>query len=77
MLPVTCQGSLCAHCACLKDSKLNLQALDDFIKTAHSKTPENIPVLQKASAECVEKVKSIADECKMAYSYVKCFMDKH
>nr|XP_033333458.1 uncharacterized protein LOC117224556 [Megalopta genalis] len=61
----------------IKDSKLNQENLIAFVKEAHSKNPEKIPVLEKAVAECMEKVKSMPDECKMAFSYVQCFLDKH
>ena len=39
----------------MKDSKLNLEKINDFLKTAHSEHPEMVSVGQKAAAVCVEK----------------------
>nr|XP_033327936.1 uncharacterized protein LOC117221244 [Megalopta genalis] len=60
----------------LKDSELIPVKLNIFIKIAYAKEPEKISVKEKAAAECVEKVKSISDECKMTYSFIKCFMEE-
>ena len=61
----------------MKDSKLNLEKINDFLKTAHSDHPEMLSAGQKAAAVCVEKVKTTIDECKLAYSFVDCFLDEH
>lgn len=61
----------------MKNAKLVQQSLDVFIKAVHAENPEKIPVLQKAASECLEKVKPLTDECKVAYVFIECFLDKH
>ncbi|XP_076659368.1 general odorant-binding protein 19d-like [Halictus rubicundus] len=61
----------------MKDSKLDQQMLETFVKAVHVDDPEKIPVMQKAVVECLEKAKPLSDECKIAYSFGDCFFDKH
>lgn len=39
----------------MKDSKLNLEKMNDFVKTANSDHPEMVSAGQKAAAVCAEK----------------------
>ncbi|XP_015436409.1 PREDICTED: uncharacterized protein LOC107191807 [Dufourea novaeangliae] len=61
----------------LKDSKIDADKLNNVIKMVHADQPEVVQKLQKSGAECIEKVKPVSDECKMAYAFVDCFLDKH
>ncbi|CAK9806772.1 hypothetical protein ANTPLA_LOCUS5020 [Anthophora plagiata] len=61
----------------IKDSKLNVEKLNNFIKMVHADNPEKVKPLEKAINECVDKVKDTSDECKMAFSYIECFLSKH
>ncbi|XP_076172757.1 general odorant-binding protein 28a-like [Ptiloglossa arizonensis] len=61
----------------VKNSKMDLEGSNQFVETIHSDNPEMIEKLQKGVAECAEKVNGISDECKMSYSFVDCFLDKH
>ncbi|CAK9819069.1 hypothetical protein ANTQUA_LOCUS10033 [Anthophora quadrimaculata] len=61
----------------IKDSKLNMEKLNEFVKMVHADNPEKVKPLEKAINECVDKVKDTSDECKMAFSYVECFLSKH
>ncbi|XP_033327933.2 uncharacterized protein LOC117221241 [Megalopta genalis] len=58
----------------LKDSTLNPKMVNVFIKIAYLKDPEMTSVKIKEAAECNEKAKSISDECKMTFYFIKCFM---
>ncbi|XP_043251535.1 uncharacterized protein LOC122396870 [Colletes gigas] len=61
----------------LKDSKLNMDMMNEFIEAVHSENPEMVKNLKNAAVSCAEKVKGMPDDCKMAYSFVECFLDKH
>ncbi|XP_017795528.1 PREDICTED: uncharacterized protein LOC108576962 [Habropoda laboriosa] len=61
----------------MNDSKFNLEKLNDFIKSVHADQPEKVKPLEKAASECADKVKNISDECKLAFSYIECFLSKN
>ena len=58
----------------IKDSKINLDNVQEFLKIVHADEPDLLKQKQKAAVDCFDKVKDI-DGCKMAFSYVKCFME--
>lgn len=61
----------------LKDSKINLEMINEFIKIVHSEEPEKIEIMQKNAVECLDQVKDISDDCKMAFSFIQCYVDKY
>ncbi|XP_053972459.1 uncharacterized protein LOC128873142 [Hylaeus volcanicus] len=60
----------------LKDSKLDLVPAIQFIETIFPEDPQMVQGSKKVLEECAEKVKGTSDECKMAYSFIECFLDK-
>nr|WNA08374.1 odorant binding protein 17 [Megachile saussurei] len=63
--------------AFMQHSKLNMRNIKAFIGVVHAENPDMLEKLEKAATECADKVKDISDECKMAYVYIQCFLDKH
>ncbi|XP_076238305.1 general odorant-binding protein 19d-like [Calliopsis andreniformis] len=61
----------------LKDNQLNLEVLGDFVKSVNANQPEKVAALLKHIEHCNEKAKVQSDNCKLAFSYVSCFLDKH
>ncbi|XP_076620981.1 uncharacterized protein LOC143341726 [Colletes latitarsis] len=61
----------------LKDSKLNMEKVNEFLESVHSENPEMLQNSKNAALACTEKVKGMKDECKMAYAFGECFLDKH
>ncbi|XP_060814826.1 general odorant-binding protein 19d-like [Bombus pascuorum] len=61
----------------LKDSKINLDMINEFIKIVHSEEPDKIETMKNNAAECVDQVKDMSDDCKMAFSFIQCYVDKH
>ncbi|XP_078042384.1 uncharacterized protein LOC144472850 [Augochlora pura] len=71
----TCLGACTMkELGALKDSKLSPEKMNIFIKIAYAKAPDKIPAMQKLVVECIEKVKTITDECQMTFAFVDCFM---
>ncbi|XP_071859215.1 uncharacterized protein [Bombus fervidus] len=61
----------------LKDSKIDLEMINEFIKIVHSEEPEKIEPMKQNAAECIDQVKDMSDDCKMAFSFIQCYVDKY
>ncbi|XP_033193957.2 uncharacterized protein LOC117158791 [Bombus vancouverensis nearcticus] len=61
----------------LKDSKIDLEMINEFIKIVHNEEPEKIEPMKQNAVECLDKVKDMSDDCKMAYSFIQCYVDKY
>ncbi|XP_003700064.1 general odorant-binding protein 19d-like [Megachile rotundata] len=63
--------------AFMHHSKINKHNVNTFLGVVHGENPELLKKLEKGASECIDKVDDIADECKKAYVYIQCFLDKH
>ncbi|XP_017765646.1 PREDICTED: uncharacterized protein LOC108554785 [Eufriesea mexicana] len=60
----------------IKDSKLNVEVINKFVSHVFAGQPDVIKTQQENVAKCIEEVKNVQEECKMAYSFIQCMMDK-
>ncbi|CAK9819071.1 hypothetical protein ANTQUA_LOCUS10033 [Anthophora quadrimaculata] len=60
------------HLNLLEDGVLKPENIQSITENIYNHAPEKVPQKIEAMTQCSEKVKSITDECELAYEFTQC-----